>query len=77
MILVRTGRGKFHSQSITLLQFPPIAPPLGARPLTEQAVNMARSNAGLVHLLNVSWIGGDDPFILWVLDGPKLYQALR
>ena len=62
---------------MSLLPFPPIAPPPGARPLTEQAVNMARSNAGLVHLLDVSWIGGDNPFILWVLDGPKSYQALR
>ena len=37
-----------HSQSVTLLPFPPIAPPPGARPLNTQAVNMAKSNAGLV-----------------------------
>ena len=28
-------------------------------------------------LLNISWIGCDNPCIMWVLDGPKSYQALR
>ena len=42
------GTWMLHSQSVTLLPFPPIAPPPGARPLNTQAVNMAKSNAGLV-----------------------------
>ena len=42
------GTWILHSQSVTLLPFPPIAPPPGARPLNTQAVNMAKSNAGLV-----------------------------
>ena len=37
-----------HSQSVTRLPFPPMTPPPGARPLKTQAVNMAKSNAGLV-----------------------------
>ena len=31
----------------------------------------------IFHLSNIGWIGCNDLFILWVLDGLKLYQALR
>ena len=42
------GTWMLHSHCVSLLPYRPITPPPGARPLNTQAVNMAKSNAGLV-----------------------------